>query len=139
MTTMPGRTSGPLARNEVRAYGRKVGLFTGLLGYFGGAIGAWAANFAAGRASDPVAGYTVPGVLAGIAVVMLFAMWLFWRPYRGRPFSAQRIADAGAGLLPGVGVGLGAAVTALLVMVYAGTVLLMWVLACAVLVFFVVT
>jgi hypothetical protein len=35
--------------------------------------------------------------------------------------------------------GFGAAVTALLVMLYAGTVMLMWVLACAFLIFAVVT
>lgn len=131
--------SGPLTRDEVRAYGRKVGTFTGLLGYFGGAIGAWAVNFAAGRASDPRAGDTVLGALAGIAVVMLVAMRLFWKPYQGRPFSARRMAHAGIDVPIGVAHGFGAAVTGLLVVVYAGTVLLMWVLGCALLILAVAT
>jgi hypothetical protein len=136
MSAWAGPSTGPLTRDEVRAYGRLVGRFTGLLGYFGGAIGAWAVNFAVGRASDPRTGDTVLGVLAGIAVVMLFGMWLFWKPYRGRPFSVAKGVPAG---VRGVGVGFGAAVTGLLVLVYAGTVILMWVLACAALIFIVAT
>lgn len=78
-------------------------------------------------------------MLAGIAVVMLFAMWLFWRPYRGRPFSVEDTARTGGQVPVGVVQGFGAAVTGLLVMVYAGTVILMWVLACAVLIVAVAT
>jgi hypothetical protein len=125
---------GPLTREEARAYGRKVGGLTGILGYFGGALGAWAVNFAIGRASDPRTGDTIVGVLAGIAVVMLFAMWRFWQPYKGRPF---RMSAGSAAI--GTGVSFGAAVTCLLVVVYAGTVILMWVLACAFLIFVVAT
>jgi hypothetical protein len=135
MSEWASPSSGPLARDEVRTYGRRVGSFTGLLGYFGGAIGAWAVNFAAGRASDPRAGYIVLGALAGIAVVMLFAMWLFWKPYRDRPFRVEDTARAAGSAGIGVGQSFGAAVTALLVVVYAGTVILMWVLACAFLIF----
>lgn len=133
-----GQKNGPLTREEVRAYGRKVGSFTGLLGYFGGAIGAWAANMAfnpnintGSNGADDVA-----GAIAGIAVTMLFAMWVF--RYRGRPFKTQRAADTAAGVgeaLKDTALAFGAAVTVLLVVVYAGTVMLMWVLACAFLIF----
>lgn len=65
---------------------------------------------------------------------MLFAMWQFWKPCRGRPFR-MAAGSAGARTVQGFG----AAVTALLVLVYAGTVMLMRVLACAFLIFALVT
>jgi len=135
MSAWANSGSGPLTRDEVRAYGRQVGTFTGLLGYFGGAICARAVNFAAGRASDPRTGDTVLGALTGIAVVMLFAMRLFWKPNRGRPFRVQDTARAWRAVGAGIGQGFGAAATGLLVVVYAGTVILMWVLACPLLIF----
>jgi hypothetical protein len=130
--------NGPLSREEVRAYGRKVGTFTGLLGYFGGAIGAWAANMAFNPNINTASngGDDVAGAIVGVAVTMLLAMWIF--RYRGRPWQSERAKNAGEvvrGIGPGVAVGFGAGVTMLLVVVYAGTVVLMWVLACAFLIF----
>jgi hypothetical protein len=128
------QSNGRLSREEVRTYGRQVGGLTGLLGYFGGALGAWAVNFAAGEAVHPRPLNTIIGALAGIAVVMVFAMWVFWKPYRGRPFSVSWVS-----VVTNTGQSFGAAVTALLVVVYAGTVVLMWVLACAFLIIAVAT
>lgn len=137
----PART--PMTREQVRQLGREVGFWTGILGYFGGALMAWAFNLsfflATHRPTDSTAKPIGWLVGAGAAIGVLLTMFIVARflraiKYPDRSFRMASSASAFGDVARGTTAGAGAAVVFLLVAVYAMCVVLMWVLASVVLI-----
>lgn len=121
---------------DVKQLGHTVGITTGILGYFTGAFGAWAFwvitqkldgqnPYAKGSVAHPSAAIVIGGAAIGIFITMVVTTAVVWRlDYYPKRFRIGPNASGSIAL--GLTQGVGMALTGLLVMIYALTMMAMW-------------
>lgn len=133
----------PMSRGEIKELGRKVGVVTGLVGYFSGAFGAWslyvlscAASGHFPRQPDPGSVIVLTGAILGVVLTMIVATRVIWRSrYREKSFRISGAWDAARGVFSGV---FAVITTFVVVVTYAFGALTMWILSASVVIIVIV-
>jgi len=132
-----------LTRQEVKEMGHQVGWKVGWLGYLSAVLGAWAwyeltrflstgHNPFKEQVAHPTTGGYISGAILGVLLTLAgTTIWVWKMDYSGRPFQME---DAGASMAAGVAQGVGAFFTLVIMIMYALTIWLMWVLGAAMLI-----